>query len=216
MTREPRGFALRNLCGRGAPLLAALWLAACNYRTYPASASLCPQPEPAPGWRGNVYSQPNERFGSIEYFLSVADAPAPGARDARVYPVAVGGMSGGQHATPPRPAFAMEYRPADAWVEIDGRRIAADPILYDADPLKAHTPGSPLAHLPVDLNAPAGTAPTLEPHVFVVFPVAPPRLESTWRLHLGTIRLDGQQVPLPEYKSCFRPSHTESAAPWQG
>ena len=195
---------------------AVAWLCAgCNAsKTYPATVSLCAQPEPAPGWTGNVFHQASADYGEIDYVVTVGDAaPRPTAAagvDDATYTVSISGLSGGQHAQPPIPASPMLYDPSGAWLELDGRRITADPVARLADPL-SNGPGAPLGASRVDLN----TTATGALQVFVSFAVPRQALHHPWRVHLGTLQLGGQQVPVPDYRSCLFPAHSGPAQPWQ-
>lgn len=195
---------------------AVAWLCAgCNTsKTYPATVSLCAQPEPAPGWTGNVFHQASADYGEIDYVVTVSDAaPRPTAAagvDDATYTVAISGLSGGQHAKPPIPAHPMLYEPSGAWLESDGRRIPADPVARLADPL-TNRPGAPLGASRVDLNSTAtGTL-----QVFVTFAVPRQAIHHPWRVHLGMLQLGGEQVLVPDYRSCLSPAHSGPAQPWQ-
>lgn len=198
--------------------LAILTLTTCvscnSSKYYPASAALCAQPLSLPGWSGNVFRQANDDYGQVDYIVTVSDdRPRRVAADDRsdaIYWVTLSGLSGGQHATPPIPPQPMLFAAQGAWIEVNGQRTAADPVVRLPDP-RSSGPGEYSTSTPTDLNTTAiGSL-----RVFVVFNVKRPGVADVWRVHLGTIRLGGETVTLPDYVSCVSPAHTERAQPWQ-
>ena len=96
----------------------------------------------------------------------------------------------------------MVFDPREAVIEIDGRRIAALPHLWEADIVNGHYRPAKEVPTPANLNLLGRAVPT---SFFITFSMPDPGARSTYRFHPGSIDLDGVSTPLPAFSSCYKP-----------
>jgi hypothetical protein len=104
----------------------------------------------------------------------------------------------------PKEKMPMIYDPKDAWIEVNGRRIAAVPTMWA--PMRGATgqprPG-PVMSAPANVNRERSV---LYGEVFIRFDISPPQSRDKYRLSPGAIMIGGVATPLPVFDSCFTPA----------
>lgn len=186
-----------------AALMSAFSLAGCfatySYRT--AETTLC-HSEAGSDWHGRDTSIGLKR-DAVAYTFSVDDL---GPKNANIHAgeekfwiniyAATFGKAAGYRAP------EMVFDPRKAIIEIDGRRIAALPQLWEADIVNGHYRPVKEVPIPANLNLLGRAVPA---SFFIAFNMPDPRTRSTYRFHPGSIVLDGVRTPLPAFSSCYKP-----------
>jgi len=185
-----------------AMLPAAFLLTGClstySYRT--AETTLC-QAEAGSDWHGRGTALGFERNG-VKYHFRMDDL---GSKNSDRYGaegkfwVLVDGYTSGSAAGAYAPA--MVFDPRDAVIEIDGRRIAALPELWEAAIIRGYYRPLRQVAIPANLNLLGRPVPT---SFFMAFSMPDPGTHSTYRIHPGSIALDGVKTPLPAFSSCYK------------
>lgn len=178
-------------------------LAGCmgTYAHAPENVRLC-RAEASGGWT----SSGTLDLDGSEYTLKVSDGgPAKLVRGPipHVYWVRVDGYSLGRRAG--RRAPPMVYDPAEAFIEIDGRRIPALSRAWESALVQGVLqPGRELA-VPFDLN---DLARDTFLGYFIAFAMPAPGVRSSYVLSPGTVVLDGKRVPIPLQHACHEEART--------
>jgi hypothetical protein len=185
----------------------ALMLASCIPVTKPDRTELCLSSEITPGWtqsgsdtdrllvhHGHVGSQ------SADYSLSVHSLFFVSGMDTTTYWVKLYARFITYHPELKQP---MLYQPDGAWIEINGIRTAANGVVQFSEIDLGRPPRS--VTWPVDLLALTGPKDSDSP-LLIAFPVPwPKEPHDHWSVHLGSIKLGDEVLPIPDRKSCFIP-----------
>lgn len=112
-------------------------------------------------------------------------------------------------------SIPIYYTTAKAYLELEnGQVVMANPGIFHSSPSWQYNPGPLMSKAVVDLNSDAVQMQTKNGSgsmfgvVYIKFNIKPPQPDAKWKLHLGSIQINNEDIALPVQYLCERKGQT--------